>query len=256
MHKIVGEAIGKNLQIDRYEEVRDLCFVNENIAEKTFDTIELAEANGENLIVTKYAPKYYFYYYCSLGETTNNKANIERVQNETEPYFSQLKPENSVIIIALRDKDKNQLSCNGDSPFHLNCSKFINEDMKKTTYYNVSYINDIFHPSDFIKDLDVNNSANITFQKNSFITYHNKPIPDVIQANESIKPLTNGTDKLNKFYFKENNNFRIPKIFISLSLFHPYLRPMINDKNEKRCYYFKIIEIFCAIKKKSLLSII
>ena len=250
MHKIVEEAIGKNLQIDRYEEVRDLCYINHNIVEKTFDTIELARANGENIITSKYAPKYYFYYYCSLGEKTDNITNIEKVQNETEPYFSQLKPENSVIILALRDKDKNLLSCNENSPFHLNCSKFRDEDMKTTTYYNVSYINDIFNSSDFKKDLDVNNSANITFQKNSFITHHSTPIPDVIKANESIKELTNRTDKLNKFYFKENNNFRIPKVFISLSLFHPYLRPMNNDINEKRCYYFKIIEIFSAIKKK------
>ena len=250
MHKIVGEAIGKKLQIDRYAEVRDLCYINHNIIEKTFDTIELARANGENLIATKYAPEYYFYYYCSLGEKTDNKENIEKVQNETEPYFSQLIPENSVIVLALRDKDKNQLTCNGNSPFYLNCTKFLEEDMKNTTYYNVSYINDVFNPSDFKKDLDVNNSANITFQKNSFITHHSKPIPHVIQVNESIKKLENRTDTLNKFYFKENNNFRIPKVFISLSLFHPYLRPMNKDANVKRCYYFKILEIFCAIKKK------
>ena len=250
MHKIVEEAIGEKLQIDRYEEVRDLCYINHNIVEKTFNTIELARANGENIITSKYAPEYYFYYYCSLGQKTDNITNIEKVQKDTEPYFSQLKPENSVIILALRDKDRSQLTCNEHSPFYLNCSKFINEDMKNTTYYNVSYINDIFNPSDFEKDLDVNNSANITFQKNSFITHHNKPISNVIQANESIIKLTNETNKLNKFYFKENNNFRIPKVFISLSLFHPYLRPMNNDINIKRCYYFKIIEIFCAIKKK------
>ena len=252
MNKIVEKAIGENLQIDRYEEVRDLCYVNHNIVEKTFDTIELARANGENIIVSKYAPKYYFYYSCSLGEETNNNTNIEKLQNETEPYFSQLKPENSVIILALRDKDKNNLTCNVNSPFHLNCSKFIYEDVKNTTYYNVSYINDIFNPSDFKKDLDVNNSANITFQRNSFITSHSVPIEEVIQANSDIEALTNSTDFLNKFYFKENNNFRIPKVFISLNLFHPYLRPMNKDSNEKRCYYFKIIEIFCAIKKKVL----
>lgn len=122
--------------------------------------------------------------------------------------------------------------------------------MKNTVYYNISYINDIFDPSDFKNNLDVNNSANITFQKNIFITHHSKPIPEVIPANENIEPVINSTNKLNKFYFKENNNFRIPKVFISLSLFHPYLRPMNSVINKKRCYYFKIIEMFCAIKKK------
>ena len=247
IYKIVKEAIGNELQLGRYKEVRDICYKTINYQEKSFDTIELAKNNGENIIKTKYEPKFYFYFWCPPWNS-----NITELKEETNLYFSQLQPNNSVIILALRDKDKDKLTCNENSSFYLNCSYFKHsQNIIHTHYYDTYYINDFFNSSNFEKDLDKNNSANIYFRNNSYISKYNESLKNTKKEKLiDFEKLNNKTNTLNKFYFKRNDNFAVPKVYISLDLFHPYLRPNNSDTKDKQCNYFKVIEIFTAIKRK------
>ena len=247
MNKIIKEAIGKNLQIDRYKEVRDVCYQTIKYTEKTFNTIELAKNNAENIILTKYNPELYFYFWCVPWSD-----NIELIKNETQLYLSQLKPENSVIILGIRDRDKNKFTCNENSPFFLDCSYLNDTNNTNTTkYYDIQYVNYTFNPSDFEKELDKNNEINITHIKNSFLSSHNeKFINKIKKETNEFEELINNTNTLNKFYFKRNVNFFVPKVYITLNLFHLYLRPNNTDIYDKKCNYFKILEMFSAIQRK------
>ena len=250
MHKIVKEAIGENIQINRYKELRDIFNQTLKNLEKSYDTMELAKYNGIRIFdYDKNKPEYYFYtYWCPWEIKMNDNENIEKIKEETNLYFSQLKPENSVIILAFRDNELNNITCNEDSPFPLNCSYFKNKDnINKTKYYDVIYINKTFNSSDFEEYLDINNTADISHVKNNYISIH-KDIPDLMDEKE--QDLIINRSLLTTFYFIKNMTIRTPKVYISLNLLHPYLRPLLNDKKQKNCYFFQILEVFSAIEKK------
>ena len=134
----------------------------------------------------------------------------------------------------------------------MNCSHFKDGDnIKNTTYYDISYINYFFNSSDFEEYLDLNNSANVSYTNNSYISSHNESFKNMAsEKDDDIKRLKNNTFTLNEFYFKKNRNFHVPKVYITLQLFHPYLRPNNTDVNQTRCKYFKIMEMFSAIRRE------
>ena len=251
--KITNETNQKIIQMDRYEELKDIYRHNTNISEKTLDTIELACENGRHLIRAKYAEPYFFY---SYGVPWNDSINYnyKKIPNEVEPYFRQLKPNNSIIILAIRDKDKKKLTCNNNSKFDLNCSYFKDEsNIKITTFYNVSYINYTFNSTNLEENLkkEINNDFNITFEKNEFKSKYKEPLDENEKDEKKMINLTDDNDiSLNKFYFKLNSNFRIQRVLIKFNLYHPYLRPNNTEDNEKKCNYFLIMEMFSAIKRK------
>ena len=59
------EAIEKNIQFDRYEELSDLCIKNETFTENSNDTNELAFNNAGHLIETANNQKDFFFWYCA-----------------------------------------------------------------------------------------------------------------------------------------------------------------------------------------------
>ncbi len=249
IYKIVNETIGENLQIDRYINLNKLCNQSHRYQEKTFNTIQLAKDNGVHVIQTKYMPELYFYDGCVFwNETGDNKTIIE----ETQIYLSQLIPNNSVIILGLKDEDRRNITCDDSCPFDLNCSHFKDDgNIKNTTYYNISYINYFFNSSDFEEYLNLNNSANISYTNNNYISSHYESFKNMAPEDVGeIEPLESNTSTLNIFYFKKNRNFHVPKVYITLQLFHPYLRPNNTDINQTRCKYFKIMEMFIAIRRE------
>ncbi len=249
MNKIVKEGIGENMQMDRYLELQGLFNKKLLYTEKSFDTKDLAKNNGKNIFITKYNQYYYFYnFWCPWERNMSYEDNIKKVNNESYLYFSQLKPENSVIILGLRDNDIDYITCNNNSYFPLNCSYFKDiNNMNTTKYYNLEYINITFNSSDFEKYFDINNTANISYVKNKYISKHNDEIEE---SNESQSYSKKSNNTLNTFHFKKDPTFLVPKLYISINLLHPYLRPLLNDKDKNECYYFQILEIFSAIKRK------
>ena len=252
MHKIVKEGIGENIQMDRYMELKKLYEQKLLYTEKSFDTKELAWANGVRIFTSKYQPHYYFYLYWVPWEINSSyEENLDIIKNETYLYFSQLKPENSVIILGIRDNDINIITCNENSPFPLNCSYFKKENKTDSKFYNINYLNISFNSSDFEKYLEVNNSADISFVKNKYISKNFDEIPEFEKTDENEEIITIVNNTLNTFYFKQNYDFRVPKVFISINLLHPYLRPLLSDEKYNNCFYFQILEIFSAIRRKA-----
>ena len=254
IHKIIKEAIGENLQMDRYLELKNKFYQSVKYSDKTFNTKVLAKNNAEQLFLSKYNRKYFFYnYFVPWNDNDNYIDNEKNIKEESSKYFKQLRPENSVIVLGIKNQDKDKLTCNNNSKFYLNCSYFKNENNSNTTtYYYVKYIKDVFNASNFEKDLDINNKANISFIKNTYISKHNESFIDINKEKEkNITQINKDKNLINKFYFKRNTNFTLPRVYISLNLYHPYLRPILENINETKCYYFKIIEIFSAIKRKT-----
>ena len=216
MNKIIKEAIGENLDVERYKQLKDLCFQRVKYQEKTFDSIELANNNGEFIFRMEYRPEFLFYFYCIPWEN-----NFDIIKNESKLYFNQLRPENSVIILGLRDKDRKNITCDDNSPFHLNCSYFLDDNnIRNTTYYDVVYINDIFNSSTFEQYLDINNNVNITLTENNYISKHNESYLNLKKEYNEFHQLNARENTLNKFYFKRNVNFLVPKVYISLNLYY------------------------------------
>ena len=255
MNKIIKEGIGKeNFQIKRYLELRDLYNQTLRYTEKSYDTMDLAYANGRNIFDTKFNQRYYLYsQWCPWEDNLSYDENIEKIINESNLYFKQIKPENSVIILGIKENEVDDITCNEKSPFHLNCSYFKDKNNIKNNinYYNISYTNITFDPSDFEKELDIGDKANITYVENIYISKHKDiiPIPKQVENNKK-NGIEISNNILNTFYFKKNLNFRLPKVFISINLLHPYLRPLEPNSWIKNCLFFQILEIFSAIKKK------
>ena len=252
IHKIINETDEKNIQMDRYEELKDICRNNQNLTENSYNTIELAKANAEHLFESKYAQNYYYYYDC-VPWNDSIEYNKSILYEKTAPYFKQLKPENSVIILAI--KETQSFTCNNESKFDLDCDYFKNDsNIKETNFYDVQYINSVFNSTkleeNLIKDKD---NFDIHFEKNEFKSIYSDPCNDTEEDNNFNNFTSNQT--LNRFYFKRyiKKNLCVQKVIIKFHLYHPFLNNNYNktiDEYEKKCYYFLIMEMFTAIKKK------
>ena len=239
--------------MDRYLELKNKFYQSVKYSDKTFNTIVLTKNNAKELFTSKYNKKFFFYNgFVPWNDNDNFIDNEKNIKEESSKYFKQLRPENSVIVLGIKNQDKDKLTCNNNSKFYLNCSYFKNENNSDTTtYYYANYIKNVFNASNFEKDLDINNKANISFIKNTYISKHNESFIDINKEEENIEEINKDKNLINKFYFKRNTNFTLPRVYISLNLYHPYLRPILENINETKCYYFKIIEIFSAIKRKT-----
>ena len=185
MHKIVKEGIGNNTQFDRYFELKKIYNQTLRYREKSYDTQNLAKNYGINIFKTKYKQYYYFFPYWVPWELNMTyEDNIEKIKNESYYYFEQLKPENSVIILAIKDKDIKNITYNENSSFALNCSFFKDNNFINSKYYRAIYKNTTFNASDLKRKLDINNSANISYIRNKYLTKYTDIIPEKLKLNK------------------------------------------------------------------------
>ena len=251
IHKIVNELDEKNIQLNRYKELWEICRNDQNLMENSFNTIELASENGKYLILSKYAQKYYFYYDCIPWNDSITYDN-SKLYNMSGPYLKQLKPKNSIIILAIRDKDKSDLTCNNNSKFDLDCDYFKNEDNINTTYYyKINYINTPFNSTKLEESLNEDQDEfNIDFKSNEYKSDYSKMCEEGKDESDLINITFLNNYTLNKFYFKRSINVCTQKVLIKFHLYHPFLRPNNPKESQKDCYYFLIMELFSAIKRK------
>ncbi len=250
MNKIIKQAIGNNTQIDRYIELKNQYYQDLKYSEKPFNTIQLAKDNAYSLVQKRFASKYFFYNkFIPWNDTISYNDNLDVIKNETYHYFKQLKPENSVIVLSLRNKSIEDLTCNATSPFYIDCEKIKNGQFNKSKYYETSYKNYIFNSS-FEESFDIDDNSNISFIKNNYTSKHNGTYINQEEEDQKIEILSNESNYFSKFYFKRNINLKIPKVFISLNFLHPFLRPMNKDEFKKKCYYFLIMQLFSGIIHK------
>ena len=253
MHQIIKEITDEYIQMDRYKELWEICSNDQNLAEKSYVTIDLAYNNAKQLFQAKYNEKYFFYYFC-LPWSDKIKNNISRLYDEIPPYLSQLRPNNSIIILAIKDKDKQSLTCNTSSKFELDCDYLMNEEnIKYTKYYDIEYMDDIFNSTKLEENLDEDEYYfDITFENNEFKSIYNTKCTYSQSDKENFTKINFFNNKtLNNFYFKESiNKICLPKVLLKFHLYHPFLRPNNIYIFQKKCYYFLIMEMFSAIERK------
>ena len=250
INEIIKETTEKKIQLERYKELSDICRASQNLTENSFVTRDLAASNAIGLITGKYSPKNYFYFDCVPWDY-DISYNKTILYNEVFPYFKQLKPENSIVIIAIRDNDKKDLTCDNSSYFNLICD-YIKSTPKITKYYDIKYNNKFFDSKKLEEALnkDKNISFNITYEKNIFKSKYDQPDIKKESKNNIIDITKDNNSSLNRFYFKRNSDFYIEKVLIKFNLYHPYLRPHYEYKYREKCNYLLILEMFSAIKRK------
>ena len=146
---------------------------------------------------------------------------------EMKIYFSQLIPNNSVIILLLNN-EYSQTVIN-KSIFNLSKKYYIS----RTPHY--------------ISDLNINittkSNCTLNIKENNYISKHTKGI-EIEEKSEDNKKLSaeiiNKTN-LRVFKFLRETKFRLPKVHIMLNLFHPFFRPgnKTENKNNSHCLYFE-----------------
>ena len=206
MHKIIKEATGDNIQMERLLELKNRYHQDIKYSDKTFETIYLAKNNAQRLFLTEYERKYFFYYEFIPWRDNDSE---EKIKKESNQYFKQIKPENSVIIIGMKFENRFNFTCNDNSSFYLNCSYFMDENnYRLTNYYNVLYVRDVFNDSNFLNDLDSNFNGNINFTPNTYISRHHESFIG-LKTEESIIKILESKNKFIQFYFKRNTKYRI-----------------------------------------------
>ena len=162
--------------------------------------------------------------------------NIEDVKY----YFSQLIPEKSIIILAVNENSKSNFVGNNRK---FNLTKFKN--------YNIEFFNISFSYCDFDTDFKKyfnENETTIHFHNNTYISKYMKVI-DRDEKDKNNVEINIKKTNLSEFNFYRDTRFRLPKVYISFTLFHPYMRPY-NESEHKDCIYFESILYQAFIKRE------
>ena len=249
IHKIINKTDEENIQLDRYAELKEICRNDINLKENSYDTMSLAMANARHLVLSKYANKYYYYFDCVPWDDSlvYDKTIL---YNKTAPYLKQLRPENSVIILGIREKDRKNLTCINKN-FDLDCEYLKNEfNFNVTKYYKVKYKNIKFDSEKLEKILtnDTDN-FNITFESNKFKSKYNYACNESADS-DFIDINFNENETLNIFHFKRNIKTCVQKVLLKFNLYHPFLRAKVDKISNRKFFYLLIMEIFTAIKRK------
>ena len=163
-------------------------------------------------------------------------------------YFSQLIPENSVIMLYLSKKNQKTLENN------ISKSKLNFSESKK---YNITFYNITFSYRDFDTDFKKyfnENETTIPFHNNTYISKYLKAIDIDEKDKNNNSEINIKKTNLSNFTFLRETKFRLPKVYISFNLFHPYMRPYNESKN-KDCIYFESILYQAFIKREIVLKL-
>ena len=160
-------------------------------------------------------------------------------------YFSQLIPENSVIILALSDSNKNKFVSN-NSKFKFDFAQF---NKSAIQFYNINfyYFNfDVEFKKYFNED-----ETTIPFNKNNYISEYQKKI-DIDEKDKNDfdhQSITIKNTSITNFTFIRDTRFGLPKVLMSLNFLHPFQRP--GTQSEFRdCLYFESMVYLAFIDRE------
>ena len=217
----------KNIDKDRYDELKKIVEQEFNFTEDTDDIMSFTKKLGIYLFDKKTNKNF-------LKDVWIEPSN----STEVEKLFSQLIPDNSVIILALKNETIKKIRSTSHKFFTIN---------------NYDVVRNLTH---YITDLKFDIDRKDT--KNNYITNYsgNKYISNKTEAIEKEKQIINNKKKksavsiydtnLRHFKFLRETQFGLPKVHIMLNLFHPFLRP----GNDKHCIYFVFMLYLEYIEKE------
>ena len=166
-------------------------------------------------------------------------------------FTNQLTPNNSVIILGINDDTLKEIN---ESLQSQNISElFKEENINQTKYFSINY-SCLDLNIDFEKNYINNESYTISEYNNSYISNFtsNKDlaydIDDIDRKyDEAPNFIKKSEDGFIEFYFKKDTTFRMPKVYITLYLFHPYLRANGTQNDDDYFVDNKFFEIILYI---------
>ena len=157
--------------------------------------------------------------------------NIHRIRK----YFEQLTVNNSVIILGINNYTKNT--------FNLTDINYIfDNNIKKTNYSNLTYtINDL---SDLNLTINENDTLTFNYTGNIYISNNsNETIIDFDDEDEyrffenPTEKICNSSSDTYRFFLFKDSSFKVPKVFMTLYIFHPFLRPNLSEDENHNLYF-------------------
>ena len=175
--------------------------------------------------------------------------NLHKNSTKIKYYINQLTLENSVVIVGINKYTIDKYNLNS-SDFDLS---FIFDDLAITSNTsNYSYTYSIDDLSQITITNNINEEYKLAYYKNKFISKYTKHIPmPKIEFTKNIQYNSIETDNdFIKFYWLKNTNFQLPKVYMNLYLFHPFLRPNCPSEIEKDKLFFYMMIYISYIQRE------
>ena len=139
-------------------------------------------------------------------------------------YINQLKIENSVVIVGINQYTINRYNLNNNS----NELSFIFNNIQTTkSDININYT--IHNLSEIKLNINSDKSFILSNHSNKYISKYTKDTiiskGENIPINYKMLELRNVSNNLVQFYWCKDTHFGIPKVYVNLYIFHPFIRP-------------------------------
>lgn len=237
MEKIKSHINNLNSNDERVKELLTINEQNFTFMEDNHD-MEYFKNKAKDLFYRDYKD----YYLKEVWIPPDINKNYSKILN----YSKQLTKENSVIFVSISKDIVKEYNLNESS-----CAIIFSDLNKTTKFSNISYsIHDIKELNIRIENISDNYKLN--YYPNKFISTYSKntKISKDQEETNGVYTCLNLTDNLAKFYWQKHTKFGIPKVFINLYFFHPYLRPNTTDKNEQDYIFFHEMLYISYLKRE------
>ena len=157
--------------------------------------------------------------------------------NTIKEYFNQLTMNNSVIILGINKYTKNVFELENTD------IKFLFENYKTTKYFNLSYTcNDLSKLN--IKLNEPEKNITIGYINNVYMSKWNEETKvhfnvddeDRFYDNKTEIVCGNNSEAYRIFLFRDYS-FKVPKVFITLYILHPFLRPNLTETENDNLFF-------------------
>ena len=176
--------------------------------------------------------------------------NFTRNLNNIKNYISKLTMNSSVVIIGINDYTKEKYSLKNTD------ISFIFKNISQTKYFHLNYsYNDLSK-----LNLSLNSSEDnitIVYKKNNFrssYTYRNEVIiydeDSYSYFDKKIEQICSVNNDTYKFFYLRDTRFGLPKLFITLYILHPFLRPNYTNPTENDELFFQFVIFISYLKSE------
>ena len=162
-------------------------------------------------------------------------------------YTHQFIRNNSVLILGIDNSTYNQYEkyFNNSSLIQLFKNPGFNDQYK--TLYKIEDLDKIFENNVTY----LNNTISITNYENKFISKYNDSSELEYNPNDKNNYLNLTSDKisnnsLREFYFKRDTSFHIPKVYMTLYFYHPFMR----SQKEPELQFFEVMLYMAYLKRE------
>ena len=169
---------------------------------------------------------------------------------QSKYYINELTLNNSVIIIGLSDYTIQKYKLIDTD------IAFIFSNLKQTNCSDITFsTNDLSKLNISLYNNNINNikkDTKLVFHKNEFISKYSSvsEVKNETNVNNGIYTLIDDSNDLVKFYWLKDTSFRMPKSFIVIYFFHPFLRPNSTNTTENDNIYFHLMLYLSYIQRE------